>query len=197
MSAAKIFSTSPFAAVRFARVLFALLLGLTVLSGAFGAHSAGAAGSGQIGRFVAPSAGICNYGSSHIFSVRVPAPQVFARNTTSLNDVQRVGYVVDLVRLNPDGGITNVMNSPVQFGTASETQSAAFASHTFGRVRELGPGIFAVSVTFVWYEAANPQVVQGIHQQVLGTYKLTQLRSNAAPLLVQSVNGGCPSLRPF
>jgi hypothetical protein len=197
MSAAKIFTKSPFAALRFARVLFALVLGLTVLSGTFSANSAGAAGSGQIGRFVAPAAGICNYGSSHIFSVRVPAPQVFARNTTSVNDVQRVGYVVDLVRLNADGSITNVGSSGARFGTASETQSAAFGSHTFEGVRGLGPGIYAVSVTFVWYEAANPQIVQGITQQLLGTYKLTQLRTNAAPLLVQTVSGGCPSLRPF
>jgi hypothetical protein len=194
MFSAKVFSQ---VTIRTARLFFALVLGLTVLSGALGGGRADAAGSGQIGRFVAPSAGICNYGSSHIFSVRVPAPQVFARNTTGVNDVQRVGYVVDLVRLNPDGGITNVMKGPAQYGTASETQSAAFASHTFERVRDLGPGIFAVSVTFVWYEAANPQVVQGITQHVLATYKLAQLRTNAAPLLVQTVSGGCPSLRPF
>jgi hypothetical protein len=188
---------STFGRVRLGRLLVALAVGAMLLtSGAFGG-SAGAAGSGQIGRFVAPSAGVCNYGSSHIFSVRVPAPQVFARNTTSVNDVQRVGYVVDLVRLNANGSITNVGSSGARFGTASETQSAAFASHTFERVRELGPGIYAVSVTFTWYQAANPQIVEGVHQQLLGTYHLAQLRTDAPPLRVQTVSGGCPSLRPW
>src|SRR5262245_59650775 len=94
--------------VLFACIVLGLAIGLMLLtSGAFGG-SASAAGSGQIGRFVLPSAAVCNYGASHIFSVRVPAPQLFARNTTSVNDVQRVGYVADLVRLNSDGSITNV-----------------------------------------------------------------------------------------
>jgi hypothetical protein len=197
MSSHLIASTSMLGRARFGRLLIALTAGLLVLTSGVFAGAADAAGSGLIGRFVPPSAGVCNYGSSHIFSVRVPAPQVFARNATSANDVQRVGYVVDLVRLNADGSLTNVGSSGAQFGTASETLSASFPQHTFSGVRSLGNGIYAVSVTFIWYQAANPQTVEGITQQLLGTYKLTRIRTDAPPLLVQTVNGGCPSLRPF
>ena len=196
MLATRFVPTSFLGRVTFARAFVALVLTGLLLAGA-GIGRADAASSGQLGRFTPPSAGVCNYGSSHIFSVRVPAPQVFARDATGGVDIQKVGYVVDLVRLNADGSITNVKKGPSQFATASETQAASFAPHTFEGVRNLGPGIYAVSVTFSWFQIANPQLVEGIHQQLLGTYKLTQIRSNAAPLLIQTVDGGCPSLRPW
>ena len=69
--------------------------------------------------------------------------------------------------------------------------------HTFTRVRDLGPGIYAVSVGLYWYQASNPQVVEGAHAQRLDTYHLAQIRSDLPLLVVRTVNGGCSSLRPW
>ncbi len=122
---------------------------------------------------------ICTYDNSwgQLQSIEVRAPRVLARDVSSSEDSQNVGWQFSIKRRFEDGRQVTVYASSTQIATATDTAAAPFARMSTAFVPDY-PGPFKVVVRMFWYETGG--AIEGMAKHRIDHYtRITAEDSNA------------------
>jgi hypothetical protein len=169
------------------RVVFALGSALLAL-GAFGSPAAAhvTSTSGSHGNYVIADtsdhpAAHCYYGnasssSQDLTKIKIPAPTVYAKDSTSHRDSQKVGWQFVIqhgtsVGSFPSGWKTSYTSSVVK-ATGYDNQAASFSSRTWTATPNINRW-WRVKIYLLWYQPGSSTTVAGEVKDIVDYYTIT------------------------